>query len=267
MRGILRTIDASNLLAQRDSLQVELGTIHLWSVSLAASEATIARCMHCLSAAEVDRVRRLRLRRDRDEYLVVHGLLRHLLGRYCDKHPADLLFDAAPAGKPSLCATGSSPISFNLSHAGGRAILAVADGRQIGVDLEKLDPQVEPLRIARQYFFGLESWAIEHAQDSDQLETFFRYWVAKEATLKAAGFGLSFPLDGLSIRFSPTGDDADVLSLHPDRLSGDWRVRMLPCEPDWLAAIVAAGSDWAWRSMCDDRVLPRTALVRPELAS
>jgi 4'-phosphopantetheinyl transferase len=79
------------------------------------------------------------------------------------------------------------------------------------------------------------------------LEPEARYWVAKEAVLKAQGVGLGFPLDRFRIDFLPDGHAARLESLDPVALSPHWTVRMLPCESGWLGAIAALGTDWGVR--------------------
>ena len=73
---------------------------------------------------------------------------------------------------------------------------------------------------------------------------FLRYWVAKEAVLKAQGVGLAFPLDAFAIVFARDGATARVTSTDPRRLSPAWTVRMLSVGAGWPAAVAAAGDDW-----------------------
>jgi 4'-phosphopantetheinyl transferase len=196
-----------------------------------------------LSSAENDRAQRFVFARDSNEFVIAHGVLRRLLGLYCGVEPVALRFCAGPAGKPSLetARSDDTKISFNLTHSGSRALLAVSDGREIGVDLERVRQDINKLSIARRFFFGTER---EQAPPERQVDVFFRYWVAKEAVLKAQGVGIGVPLDSFRVDFLPGLDAAGVTSFDPTSLSDDWTVRMLPCEAGWCAAVVARGNAW-----------------------
>ncbi len=73
---------------------------------------------------------------------------------------------------------------------------------------------------------------------------FFRYWVAKEAVLKAQGIGLR-GLTGCEITFETdgAGKDVRVLAQVDSPLSDTVRVRLLSCGPGWEAAVAAQHLD------------------------
>lgn len=225
--------------------------IHVWQLSLAGSPAAVQAAATVLSAEERERAARFVFERDRVAYVLAHALLREVLGRYAGMAPDELEFRCSAAGKPEL--TGRAvlqarvrpmDISFNLSHSGGRTLLAVADGREIGVDIEKVRHDLSPLEIASRYFFRSEFAAIADAPPGRQHEAFFRYWTAKEAVLKGPGLGLGFPLESFEIRFEPGLAWATVASADEAQLAGDWFVRTIPQEPGWFAAVAARGSAW-----------------------
>jgi len=121
----------------------------------------------------------------------------------------------------------------------------VSDGRAIGVDFEACNPDVDPLAIAHNYFFGAEYDAIAKAPAEWRNDTFLRYWVAKEAVLKGEGIGLGFPLDKFRVDFTPDATTATVASFDTERLASDWRVQMVPCDDGWFGAVAARGMHWA----------------------
>lgn len=234
------------LLAVAEPATVEANTVHVWAFTLEPPLPFVALCRSYLSAQERHRADRFVFDRDRIRYTVAHALLRHLLSRYCALAPASLRFSATAAGKPALLmhTAQTPPLHFNLSHSEDRALLGVSRGRELGIDLEKVRPNIEALAISRHYFFGSERDSIETAPLEERNNTFFRYWVAKEAVLKAQGIGLGFPLDHFRVDFLADGT-ARVESFDPAALQPDWTVRMLPCEEGWLGAVVAQGADWA----------------------
>lgn len=81
-----------------------------------------------------------------------------------------------------------APLPFNgtywsLSHK-PRYVAAVVGPKAIGIDLEEIAPRNERLRA---YVASESEWALADRS----WETFFRFWTAKEAVLKAAGVGLA----------------------------------------------------------------------------
>jgi 4'-phosphopantetheinyl transferase len=239
--------DPAALLASIGPLRLQHARVHVWSFSLEGAPPVLEQCRQYLSPAERQRADRFVFPRDRLHHTVAHGIMRHLLGAYCDAPPESLEFDVSAAGKPRLRALGggsAGALQFNLTHSGDRAVLGVSDGRELGVDLEKIRCDVEALAISRHYFFGSEREAIEKAPPLTQDDMFFRYWVAKEAVLKAQGIGLGFPLDRFRVDFLPDGRSARIETLDPSQLESAWTVRMLPCETGWLGAVAARGADW-----------------------
>jgi len=80
-------------------------------------------------------------------YLRSHGALRAILGRYT-KAPLD--FGLGPHGKPYLPA--APELQFNLSHSHERALVAIAWGVEIGVDVERFRSMSDCLALAERFF-------------------------------------------------------------------------------------------------------------------
>ncbi len=228
------------LLSRSDPLRLEPDTIHVWGFALDGEPEVIERCRTMLSSQERHRADRFVFARDRTRYIVAHGVLRCLLGRYCGVAAESLDFEASATGKPAL-RNAPSP-HFNLTHSDDGALLGVSATHELGIDLERVRANIEAHAISRHYFFGSEREAIEASATPDK--TFFRYWVAKEAVLKAQGIGLGFPLDRFRVAFFPGDETARIDTFDSTALSGDWTVKMLPTESGWLAAVAARGKAW-----------------------
>jgi len=241
--GTLPTLDPAILLASDGPLVVSPDTVHVWAFALAGTPEQVERCRELLSHQERHRADRFVFERDRVRYTIAHAVMRHLLGRYCGLAPQALRFSVTAAGKPSL-AEQTPSLHFNLTHSDERALLGVSVASEIGVDIEKVRTNIEALAISRHYFFGSERDAIEATAAAQCHDMFFRYWVAKEAVLKAQGIGLGFPLDRFHVDFTD-GTTARIESFDASALRSDWRVRLLPCEGGWHAAVAAAGEHWA----------------------
>jgi 4'-phosphopantetheinyl transferase len=212
--------------------------VEVWAFSLECRAGDIDRWEAQLSDDERARSAKFKRAADRNAYVCAHGVTRLVLSRYCDASPQRLRFARAAGGKPMLASNpGESPVHFNLTHSGGRALLAVSRAGEVGVDLEAAREDVDTVSLADRFFCDAERVAIAAAPL--RAEAFFRHWVAKEAVLKACGTGLAFPLDAFAVQFSTDGDTATVASTHPRIASGDWLVRLLPLPPGWYGALCA----------------------------
>lgn len=247
MASTLLTQDPALICAAQSALRVAARSVDVWAFNLRAAPACLEQCRQTLCATEIARANRFVHAVSRDNFVVAHGVLRHLLARYTGAQPGDLRFSADPNGKPALdaAAGGDSLVSFNLTHSQGRALIAVGDGRAVGIDLEKIKADVKAVPIARRYFAPAELAAIEAAPASLQAETFFRYWVAKEALLKGQGLGLRFPIDEFEVQFDKRSLNARIGIRAPSRLSSDWSLQMLPVESGWVGAVALCGTDWS----------------------
>jgi len=239
------TFDAETLIALRTPLRAEPNTVHVWAFTLQGSEECVQLCRSWLSREERERADRFMFPHLRVRHTIAHGVLRCLLGRYSGLAPEELPFSTLPAGKPALQSgrSGAAPILFNLTHSEARGAVGVSVDKALGIDIEKLRSNIEVLPISRNYFCGPELAAIESAPSQLRDATFLRYWVAKEAVLKAEGAGLGFPLDRFCVDFLP-GDAAARIKTLDAALADDWTVRMLPYEAGWLGAVAARGEDW-----------------------
>ena len=232
-----------------EAIAIGTAEVHLWAFILDEPDAVVDAWMQILSDDEKSRAKRFLRHRDRSQWVVAHGVLRHLLGRYCGIDPSAIEFEYGAAGKPRLAqhATHGALPTFNLAHAHGRALLGVARDQEIGVDLEPVRDDFDPLPIAQQFFFGSELQAIQSAPPGWRGDAFFRHWVAKEAVLKAQGSGLSLPLDSFCVTFRSDAAIAHVDSPHRAISDPAWLVRMLPLDAHWRGAVAASGEAWALR--------------------
>jgi 4'-phosphopantetheinyl transferase len=152
--------------------------------------------------------------------------LRTLLGRHLDLDPRRLAFATNEFGKPRLA--GDGQVHFNLSHCEERAVLAISDTAEVGIDLECERP-IEHVDLAKRYFHPNEVTAITASPDeAEQRRAFFLVWTLKEAVVKALGTGLSTPLDSFEIAI---GVSMPRLAVAPEGAPRTW----------WLHAAMADG--------------------------
>jgi 4'-phosphopantetheinyl transferase len=256
---VLACVDPALFCEPEGALRIAPQSVHVWAFFLDATRRFREECAQTLSGAEQARAERFSHERNRNEFIVAHGVLRRLLARYSGVVASRLTFSSGPNGKPALTTQGASghAVSFNMTHSHGRALLAVSDGRELGIDLEQVNPQVSALAIARRYFCSSELAAIEGAAPALVAQSFFRFWVAKEAVLKGQGIGLKFPIDRFEVQFDAQCRHATVHAPQDSRLAPNWRVRMLRLQGDWVGAVAARGE--AWSLLVQSLEAPRAA--------
>jgi 4'-phosphopantetheinyl transferase len=134
-------------------------------------------------------------------------------------------------------------VTFNMSHAHGRALIAVSKGQEVGIDLERIRTDVEVAKLSERYFAPSEHTAIMQSTQEQRAMRFFRYWVAKEAVLKAQGIGLQ-ALSQCEILMAEDGVGAEIRVPVGSPLQDNWRIRLLSCGEGWEAAVAARAMDW-----------------------
>ena len=110
----------------------------------------------------------------------------------------------------------------NWSHSGDYLLLGLAQGGRIGVDIEQQRPRQRCLQLAERFFHPAEAAVLRQTPVSGQLDLFLRLWCAKEAVLKANGYGVGFGLH--RVKFTPSA-------------SG---LRLTACDP-------SLGQPWHWQ--------------------
>lgn len=178
-------------------------------------DGPLAGCTELLDTGERVRMRRLALEADRRRYVAAHVLARMVVSRYVDRHPADLRLVArcatcgGPHGKPRL-EGHTTALELSLSHSTDRVVVAVAGaGVSVGVDVEKVEDSLDHARLAKDVLAPVEQRAMGRLPPAERGAGFFRYWVRKEAVLKATGDGLLSPPNLLTV--SPPDQAAAVV--------------------------------------------------------
>jgi 4'-phosphopantetheinyl transferase len=195
------------------SLSLESGEVHVWRISLEQPDEVHTRFRGTLERDELERATRFYFEKHRRHFVVGRGSLRYIIGRYLQEQPEGLRFTYGVYGKPSLA--GEQALRFNLSHSHEVALLAVARGVELGVDVERVREDFATEDIARRYFSTVEVDAFNLLPREEQVAAFFRCWTRKEAYIKAIGKGLSQPLDQFDVAFGP-GERAALLRAQED---------------------------------------------------
>jgi 4'-phosphopantetheinyl transferase len=195
-----------------------------------------------LDPRELERAGRFRFADDRVRFVAGRGLLRHGLRRYAPKAPAVIEIAYSSLGRPLLPAEYEAP-QFSISHTHDLVALAFAEGAQVGVDLEFMQPPVDLLELAERILSEEDFRAFEAFPHVGKQLAFYRAWTRKEAYLKARGEGIGPGLQDVSVSFT-----AEATTPVTDRRNASttaWRLHALPVPEEYMGCLA-----------CDDGARP-----------
>ncbi len=100
-------------------------------------------------------------------------------------------------------------------------LIAVSCGREVGVDIEHMNEDIQFEEIARHCFDPRDAWTLRTAPEPQRVTLFFDLWTQMEARLKADGAGIS-------------GEMRDAR----------WHARSLSPARGYAGAVASEGHDW-----------------------
>ena len=106
-----------------------------------------------LSPDERIRAKRFHSEKDRNRFVICHGILRILLASYLSVEPGELQFSFEKYGKPVLADSfGRVKIHFSMSRSGDKTLFAFTRSGEIGVDVEQMRNIFEMDQIVERCF-------------------------------------------------------------------------------------------------------------------
>lgn len=214
------------------------GCVDIWRTRTDLSADRISSLFHFLSADEQSRAERFLHSVHRGRFIASRGILRCILGDYLGVGPQKIRFSTCSHGKPRLeDPLHQAGLRFNLSHSYGMALYAVAENRDVGIDVEYLARPCRELQIARRFFSSEEAQVIAGLPDNHRRKAFFVCWTRKEALLKAKGVGLSIPLDRFEVSVRPEDPPALLRTDWNEKERLQWRLFNVEPGPDYVASL------------------------------
>lgn len=174
--------------------------VRLYTLRLDDRDADSAGAAAILSPEEQARAASILDTRARARFVRVRCALRELLGSVLGEPPASVPIGEDKGGRPQI---GGSPVSFNVSHTRGVAVIGITRAGPVGVDVQSLRPGQDPLRLARRFFDPSEADVIAALPPGVAAEAFLRAWTAKEAVVKALGVGIWGNTDRVVVDLEP----------------------------------------------------------------
>jgi 4'-phosphopantetheinyl transferase len=220
------------------------GELHIWRCRI--QDHNPSDFEKLLSPDERSRADRFYFTKDRSSYVICRGTLRILLGRYVSLPPSTLQFQYSGFGKPSLSENATSigkRIKFNLSHSNEFSLFAFTPGKEVGVDVEFIRPNVIKEEIAERFFSPDETQTLRSLKTEQQAEAFFRCWTRKEAFIKARGDGLSLPLDQFDVSLRADEPAALLRTKFDAHEVSRWSIYHLDIADGYSGAVAAEGRD------------------------
>ena len=209
-----------------------MDSVEIVTFSLACGEQGRQDLYRLLSDDEKRRAAAFRFDKHRNRFITGRARIREILAKQLDCGPADIAFELNRYGKPSLGKPAPrEPLHFNASSSSSLGAIALVEGMEIGLDIEKVEcGKLDDFdSIVKNQFTRAEyDWYRQH-DASERNRIFYRLWTCKEAYLKALGIGLSGELDGFSIDLQGEQPSLSYSELEKD---GAYRMFLSQFEPE-----------------------------------
>lgn len=219
-------------------MPIDPDAVHLHKLDLDASWMPSVDCWSLLDPAERSRARRFRSKLVGRQWTVARAGLRSILSSYCDCSPTHLKFGHGTFGKPVLSGRASrTGVTFNLSHSGHVAVVAVGMNIDVGIDIELKKRIRDWPNVARRFFSTNENAVLMALEESLRLGAFFDCWTRKEAIIKATGEGLHARLDDFDVSLSPGARNRVVADYSDEQKYIGWQLQSFEVGPGYTGAL------------------------------
>ncbi|MFJ6535084.1 4'-phosphopantetheinyl transferase family protein [Paenarthrobacter sp. NPDC091711] len=219
-----------------------VGYVILPSADVEAACSGVGGLDRFLSPAETAARAQFRSMADSQDYAASHVLLRllatHQLGLEPLAAPALNITRQCPGcGSTDHGRTVLPGMSLSLSRSHGLVMAAVGPASaSVGVDIE---------RVPSGLFDGFDNYVLDPraaaSMDNTDVPSRMRQWVAKEAILKAAGLGLSFPPSAVAL-VSAKRNSGSFHAVCPEQpLIDGLTIHHVPASATHLAAVSIRG--------------------------
>ena len=197
--------------------------IDVWLLPIEGWDFTQLResCINnLLNEQEQQRFERFRPTTKKTEFIASRLLLQHLLTKYtdCDTYQTEAVPD--DMGRP-FWLKNDKPIDlfFSLSHTKNMIGCTLSRHKEIGCDIESLQPRKYQKELTKRVFSNKEQQFYKKLPAATRSEFFYKSWTLKEAFVKALGQGLRIPLTSLS--FTYMANERKTFRVHPKHLGNN----------------------------------------------
>jgi 4'-phosphopantetheinyl transferase len=197
--------------------------LHLWYAypDDLLDPVTALACEALLTVQERERCQRYKFEKHRRESLATRALVRSALSHGRAVRPEAWRFKENEHGKPFL--DPDCGLHFNLSNSVGLVVCLVAEGNEVGVDVESPARSRQIKDVAKAVFSSAELAQLEDLEDTAKQDRALSLWTLKEAYIKARGMGLALPLQKISFLYGGAEGIRLEVDLEVDYDPGRWR--------------------------------------------
>lgn len=167
------------------------------------------------------------------KYVKTRGVLRTILASHLNNDPQKIIIKTTEHGKPFV---SDKDVYFNLSHTGNKFVIAVSNCSHVGVDIEQYKHRNSLSALVEKCFSETEANYWNALPANQQTEIFFRFWVRKEAFVKAVGRGIGLGLNQCSI--NPQSQNCFISIPDQYGLISDWKIVDIELDNFDVCAIV-----------------------------
>lgn len=215
-------------------------SIEIFRVPL--EDLLLAEYYALLSNAETHRAGQYASTRKAREFIITRGALRRVLAHALDQNPRAFCFEYEAQGRPYLAdEIAHDGVNFSVSHSHDLALIALTRGRRVGIDIERVRPEVDHESLSRRFFSSAEYQALQCHHDGVRLRAFFAVWTRKEALVKATGTGIAGGLKAFDVSADPSRPAELLAARWEDTDATDWLLTDIQADPDYLACVASDG--------------------------
>jgi len=158
---------------------------------LPTQESHVLRwCWNVLSRLSKRRRAKFIFQRDRERFVISHGVLRISSLDTSRSQPANIHSPTMNTANPNFGPPNDRlKLSFNISHRAGSRTLCMASGRAVGIDVEYAREDFDLVEIAEQVFSPQEVSVLKALPTELRTAAFFNCWTRKEAIIKSCRKG------------------------------------------------------------------------------
>lgn len=197
-------------------------TVKVWRVFPERIDDPLEYLLSALDSSERERAHNKQMGQSRRTYLIAHACLREVLAAEIGVESREVAF-APPIGlisKPAL-ADSTHGLTFNLSHTRGLIVIALARGREVGIDVEWVGRRMRETVLSRRHFTETELSELACVPRVERMRRFLQLWTRREAHAKMTGEGLRRAIADGTGPYGPFGGAASWISdldLGPDHV-------------------------------------------------
>ncbi len=212
--------------------------LHIWHLKLQLDESQANSAQHLLSDIQRDKYHRRSSPYLKQQYLAGRYYLLTLLGAYTSQEPEEVLLSYSRLNKPSL-SNENLNIEFNFTDTDGHGMFAFSRKRQVGVDIECLDRDINFSAIAQRRFTEQE---LDFVMPKNQIDhqRCLAIWTRKEAYGKATGQGINFKMNQRNLYEESPNSQAYCFT---DEQNLAWTCRQISIGNKYIASVVHEGHE------------------------